>query len=428
VSPEASIRLEFPPFDNRGIVRSERSQHVVLVTPPALEHAGQVWPLIRPPALVVCGDPEAAVQWATNAPSGMRAHAVTSLGRSAAVLRRGGIDLIAGTPADLAALLTRAALKLDAIQSVVLAWPEFLLGADPGVSAALDTLLAEVPEAPRVVLSWNPPALAELLERHARRAEVMGDLPLDPDGRPLGPVASARCAVVSPGRLPCAVTAWRDAVDPKQPYLWSGGPVEAGTCDAVLCTEIPTRAELQALAARGPVTVFATAGQLPYLRAIARVTPLSLGGPADRAQDRAEALRTQIAALLEGGNVDAELAILAPLFERFEPAEVAAALLKVSGGAAAQQPAAVSQQQAAPQGRTKIFVNIGKKDKAGPKDLVGALIREVGLEKDAIGKIDVRETFSVVEVAASEADRVVRGLSTVSIRNRRVLARLDRDH
>lgn len=422
------MRSGHPPFDNRGIVRSERSQHVVLVTPPALEHAGPVWPLIRPPALVVCGDPESAAQWAAAAPAGIRAHAVTSLGRSAAVLRRGGIDLIAGTPPDLAALLTRAALKLDAIQSVVLAWPEFLLGADPAVAAALDTLLAEVPEAPRIVLSWNPPALGELLERHARRAEVVGDLPLDPDGRPLGPVASARCVVVTPGRVPFAESGWRDAIDPKQPYRWSGGPVEPGPCDAVLCTQLPTRAELQALAARGPVTVFATAGQLPYLRAIARLTPLSLGGPADRAQDRAEALRAQIAALLEGGNVDAELMMLAPLFERFEPAEVAAALLKVSGARGARSGEAAPPTIPAPQGRTKIFVNIGKKEKAGAKDLVGALIREVGLDKDAIGKIDVRETFSVVEVAANEADRVVRGLSTVTIRNRRVLARLDRDH
>src|SRR2546428_13817412 len=77
-------------------------------------------------------------------------------------------------------------------------------------------------------------------------------------------------------------------------------------------------------------------------------------------------------------------------------------------------------------GRVKILVNIGKKDNVGPKDLVGALIREVGLDKSAIGKIEVRETFSVVEVAAGAVERALRGLTGVTIRGRRVQARLDR--
>ena len=120
--------------------------------------------------------------------------------------------------------------------------------------------------------------------------------------------------------------------------------------------------------------------------------------------------------------------MLAPLFQRFEPAEVAAALLKSS-----HQPSAVGppppQPDPAPIGRTKIFVNVGKKDGAAAKDLVGALIREVGLDKGAIGKIEVRETFSVVEVTAGEVARAIRGLMAggVTIRGRRVQARLDRE-
>ncbi|PYP42034.1 MAG: hypothetical protein DMD42_12720, partial [Gemmatimonadetes bacterium] len=44
-----------------------------------------------------------------------------------------------------------------------------------------------------------------------------------------------------------------------------------------------------------------------------------------------------------------------------------------------------------------------------------------------IGRIEVRETFSVVEVAALAADRAVRGLTGTTIRGRRVVARLDRE-
>jgi len=74
----------------------------------------------------------------------------------------------------------------------------------------------------------------------------------------------------------------------------------------------------------------------------------------------------------------------------------------------------------------RVFVNVGKKDRASAKDLVGALIREVGLAKAEIGPIDVRDTFSVVDVAPGVAERVLRQLPGVTIRGRRAQARLDR--
>jgi ATP-dependent RNA helicase DeaD len=77
--------------------------------------------------------------------------------------------------------------------------------------------------------------------------------------------------------------------------------------------------------------------------------------------------------------------------------------------------------------RVRVFVQIGKKDRASAKDLVGALIRETGIAKGDIGRIEVRETFSLVEVAAAAAEQAVRGLTGTTIRGRRVLARLDRE-
>src|SRR6185503_13087014 len=96
---------------------------------------------------------------------------------------------------------------------------------------------------------------------------------------------------------------------------------------------------------------------------------------------------------LKRGDVDAELALLEPLFEQWDPAEVAAALLALG-----REPLAVGSDDAvnAPADQwAKVFVNVGKKDRAGPKDLVGALIKEVGLEKAQIGRIDMRESFAL---------------------------------
>jgi hypothetical protein len=370
--------------------------------------------------VIVCADFEQAAQWAAAAPAEYRAHAVTGLARSTALLKEGRVGLIAGAAAELTALVARSALKLDVVDTILIAWPETF-------SDSLDALLAEAPDARRIVLSWNPPALGDFLERHARRAEVVGALPLDPDGKPLSPVCSALYAVVSSARRSAAVREALDALRARRPYVWNGGPVTAPAegPDAVICAALPTREELTALAAIGKPVVLIASSQLPYLKAVAALTPLVLAPSADRAQDRNAALRERIAERLGRGEVDAELTLLEPLFERWDPAEVAAALLALS-----RQPSAVGEDTAdvtaAPDQWVKVFVNVGKKDRAGAKDLVGALIKEVGLEKGQIGRIDLRESFALVEVAPAAAETVVRRMTGVTIKGKRVAAKVDR--
>lgn len=399
-------------------------RHVVLVTPPAVERAGQAWELMDPRAVIVCADHEQAALWADAAPLEFRAHAVTGLARTAALLKEGRVGVLAGSPADLAALISRSALKLATLETLVIAWPE-------SFAAELDTLLAEAPEARRVILSWDPHGLADFIERHARRAEIVGDIPLDSAGKPLGPVASVRYAVVPAGRRKATVRDVLDAVRSLRPYVWNGGDVAPPPepPDAVVATTLPTREELRLLTAIAQPLVIALASQVPYLKSIASLSALALPTHADRAQDRNAELRAQISARLTEGTVDAELAVLAPLFEEYDAALVAGALLAISRSPAAvsHQPSAVggaSPQSA--QGWAKVFVTVGTKDRASAKDLVGALIKEVGLQKGQIGKIDVRDSFSLIEVSADAADQAVRRLSGISIRGRRVNARPDR--
>jgi hypothetical protein len=421
-----------------------RGRPVVLVQPPAVERAAELWELlgevtprhgpgVGPAVLIICADHAAAAEWATAAPAPapLRVHAVTGLTRSTRIIKERPVDVVAGAALDLTTLVQRAALKLDGVSTVVVAWPETLVA--QGDTAALDALLAETRDAPRVVLSWNPPALRDFLERHAPRALVVGALPVDERGALLPAVARARYCVVPSLRRSVAVRDALDALHAVTPLVWQGGPIPApeasGAPDAVLCVRLPTRDELAALARVATPVVFVTGIQLPYLRSIATATPLELPSAADRARDRAAALRERIARLLTAGtdNVDAELALLDPLFERFDPAEVAAALLALleeegkgkGEGAAPPLPGAA--------GRVRVFVSVGRKDRAAAKDLVGALIREAGLAKQDIGRIEVRETFSLVELAAGAAERAVRGLTGVTIRGRRVAARLDRD-
>jgi hypothetical protein len=413
----------------------ERGRPVVLVCPPAPERAGTLWELLGPlapgrgagigPAVViVCADGWAATEWLAAAPAGTAVHAVTGLARSARILQAGAVQILVGAAKDLAALVERSALKLGQVSSLVVAWPEALVAGEH--AATLDGLLGEARQARRVVLSWNPTGLADFLERHARRALVVGPLPVDSSGAPLPPAGRARYCVVPSWRRGVVVRDALDALEARSAFIWDGGAmVPETTPDVVLCAALPTRDELVALARLAEPVLFPTAAQLPYVRSLTTLIPLALPSGADRARDRSEELRERVEQVLLAG-VDAELALLDPLFVRFDPAEVAAALLALSRDPSG-SPRPGTAADPTPVARVQLFVNIGKKDRTAPKDLVGALIREAGVAKGDIGRVEVRETFSLVEVAAEQAARAARGLTGTTIRGRRVLARLDRE-
>lgn len=415
----------------------ERGRPVVLVRPPAVEQARYLWeilgpstpgsgPVVGPPVLIICGDDTAAGEWVSAAPAAVRVHAVTGLDRSAHLLNQGAVRILAGGAKDLAELVRRSILKLERVSTVVIAWPEAVIASDH--AATLDTLLGELRDARRIILSWNPAVLADFLERHARRAEVVGALEVDESGRPLPPVCRARYVIVPPFRRSVAVGEVLDALAATTPFIWSGGPIvpPTGSTDAVLCCTLPTREELASLARVGEPVLLLSAAQVPYARTIATLTPLALPSGADRARDRAEALREQVAQRLAAGSVDAELALLDPLLQRFDPAEVAAALLAMLRERPQEKKEGASSEPSV-DARVKVFLNVGKKDRASAKDLVGALIREAGVAKADIGRIDVRESFSLVELAATAAQQAVHKLAGAMIRGRRVAPRLDRD-
>jgi ATP-dependent RNA helicase DeaD len=76
---------------------------------------------------------------------------------------------------------------------------------------------------------------------------------------------------------------------------------------------------------------------------------------------------------------------------------------------------------------TRIFVNVGAMDNARPGDLVGAITNEAHITSAQVGKIDIRENHSLVEIATDVADTVISKLTGSTIRGRRVVARIDQD-
>jgi DbpA RNA binding domain len=424
-----------------GQAALERGRAVMLVTPPAVEQAGALWELLasetpergpgvsppEPATVIVCSDSAAAEEWA-DAAQVQRLHPVTALGRTTRLLAAGAVDVLAGTPEDLQALARASALKLETVTTVVLAWPEWLLAADR--LGPLEHILGETREARRIILAWNPAALDDVIERYARRPHVLGDLPLGDDARPLPPVGPARYAIVPAPRRAAVRRDVLDAIDRPRVTIWRRGASPEAS-DVIVCLDLPSRGELAEIAGRGAAVLLLSPAQLPYARTIAApLTALPLHAARAKAATGAEQLRERVAARLESGGLEAELGLLEPLLERFDAAEVAAALLALRQEASSVvgPRSTEDRQPITPQEEwVKVFVNVGKKDRASAKDLVGALTREVGLARTDIGRIELREAFCLVHLAPHAADAAIRGLSRVAIRGRRVNARRDRE-
>jgi ATP-dependent RNA helicase DeaD len=178
--------------------------------------------------------------------------------------------------------------------------------------------------------------------------------------------------------------------------------------------------------------VLAFPREMTHLRDIARRTGYSLKGSplVRRANDEASHFRDLLASAIESEDAAPYMVLLEPLFERYDPAEVAAAaaaLLRKKGSPSPGEGApATSTPSRAPVTWVKLFLSVGERDGLTAKDLVGAITGEAGVPGGKVGKIDIRESHSVVEVQEAVAGKVISALNGTTIRGRSVRADFDR--
>jgi ATP-dependent RNA helicase DeaD len=77
-------------------------------------------------------------------------------------------------------------------------------------------------------------------------------------------------------------------------------------------------------------------------------------------------------------------------------------------------------------GMTRLFVSLGRFSGVRPQDLVGAITGETELAGRDIGAIEITDRFSLVEVPAAAADRVISALGASRIKGNRATVRRDR--
>jgi ATP-dependent RNA helicase DeaD len=398
-------------------------------------------------------------------------HTVAALGSP--WLLPGRAQIVLGAPAEVLAAVACGAIALGQVQALVVDQAQVI--ERTGGLGSVEQVIDYIPAEAQRIVSALPvtDGVSDLVERHLRRALTMPgrDLvePLDrgrvrfriiTEPKEAAALELAVELLMGDARHVLLYTRSDDRAADLGDYLTlhgfvAGAPGEAGApvwlgVDAlagrgasqgveglvVVSHDVPADSDTldrrHAIGGAGGV-VLVLPRELAHLKALGRRTgyeTVPFPPPTRRTPTAIEDLRDALTRALEEGEAAPYLPLLEPLFERLDPAEVAAAAVALYrerkapvAKAAAPPPSA---EPAAAPAWAKLFVGVGERDGLRPGDLLGAITGEAGVDGRAVGRIDIKESHSVVEVHDEVARKVIKALNGTTIKGRAVRADFDR--
>jgi hypothetical protein len=272
------------------------------------------------------------------------------------------VPAVAGPPEVLRALLSRSVLRLDGVKAVLFAWIEDVVEAGGDQLAALEAVLAELPESASrtLVVREVTPAVQSFIDRYMFRARRAVAAVPAPDGEEPRPMAMEYVTTPSAAR-PASLWRLLDELDPPSAVVIARHPESEHDARRTL-------AQLGYRRADDPVTVSAapsgenvhtiifydpplSAADVEAARAVtaARVIafvegrdldglrqltgglakPLAVGDAVRQARRKDDTLRAELRQLLDTGVAFREMTALEPLLEQYDGVEIAAALLRL---------------------------------------------------------------------------------------------------
>lgn len=443
------------------------SESIAEFLAPALGRINPESPAVQ--VLVITSDAENALAIAEDAHSpkgatGIEVLPATSATRTARLLRARPVRALAGPPDELLALVAGSHLKLDELKVVVIAWAEDVLDQGGKTVSALESLLSDAGKtAERVIVTRKlDKRIEDFVERYARRSR-RALAPMDDIGT--GEIPELRYLTTAGIARPASLRRLLDELDPPSAaviarttigqaearrvlhtlgYSGDGSPVTAicgappGPVHTVILYEAPVRrSEISALTGAGTVNVITLVqpSELPALREMigARLGPVNLSSGASKLRRRDDTMRSELRSVLASGIPPREIAPLEPLLAEYDAVEIAAAalqLLERERRIAKATPAAMTATPAAAAAWTgatsKLFVTLGERDGVKPGDLVGTIAGESGIPGGQIGKVEVYESHSIVEVPAAESEKIIVAINGKMIKGRKIAVRADR--
>lgn len=154
--------------------------------------------------------------------------------------------------------------------------------------------------------------------------------------------------------------------------------------------------------------------------------------PREAAPDPMQAVRASLEEAITTEDVAPYMAALEPLLERYDPVEVAAAALALLRKRTPAAAAPVRESRTPRSGAgdvpswSKLFVSVGERDGLKKGDLLGAITGEASVPGTSVGRIEIRESHTLVEVHDTEARKIIQALNGTTIKGRAVRVDFDR--
>jgi ATP-dependent RNA helicase DeaD len=367
--------------------------------------------------------------------------------------------IVLASPSAALSAIEHSTTKLDGVTALVVDGASAM--SDLGAGEALETLTAHVPkDAQRLLLTSELTREVDgWIDRHARRAWKLAYLPagvepivnasaeywLAPRALWLGVLVSILSRTATRGSdrsvVRCRLTQEAQHLADR---LRARGVDVSGAEDAKIRIEPMTEDHLppgslavswgvppdlptfKAVAESVTRTlVFLEPGELAHLQRLANALSVKLStlrtSLPDEALKSAQQTREQLRDAASTRDLEAYMLLLEPLLDEHTPIQLAAAATALLRERSPKIPA-----QPLP-AWTRLYFAVGRRDGIRPADLVGAITGEASVTGDRIGRIEIRDTHSSVEVAASVADRVIKSLATATIRGRPANVRVFRE-
>lgn len=429
----------------------------------------------RPRMLVLCATREIADRLAESVArlSSVTGHSVAALGAPWSLPQRAHV--VFGTPSDVRAALASGDLSTASLEAIVVDQApliESYSGLDD-VEAVFDYL----PDGTQRVLTALPmtPAVTDLVGRLFKRtmtvpAPVSSDVPkrgevrfrIAPEPREAATLSvvdelfadGARHVLVfcrnddraadlgdyltlhgfmagAPGDTSVPVWLGVDALEARVEAKGVEGVVVV-SCDAPADSDTLDRRH--AISEGGVVIVLPR--ELAHLKSLGRLTGYGTVPfpPPPSSTDAIDQLRNMVEEAMKTEDIAPYLLALEPLFERYDPSEIAAAAVALlrkkevsaTPKASSTQVTSAAALATATPSWAKLFVAVGERDGLVAGDLLGAILGESGVPGDSIGKIEIKESHSLVEVHDSVARKVIQAINGTTIKGRAVRADFDR--
>lgn len=371
---------------------------------------------------------------------------------------RADAHVVVASPSAVITAIEHSAIKLEGLRIIVVDGVSAMN--ELGAQDDLETLTSHIPkEAQRLVLtSALTPPVEDYIDRHARRARRLAYLPneapqlsdvtleyyaapkdlwlsaltrsveaqtakssnhatircrLEQEAETLAAQLAVRGFDTSSDSRRLSVLATDPAdVEPDTLQIWWGAPLDVQGFQ----TYMPNSRRAFA---------FIEPRELPHLQRLAsllavRMTVLKAAPPTE-AHRSAQQTRDQLHDAIAERDLEPYILLVQPLLDEYAPIQIAAAATALLRE---RSPAAPAKSLPA---WTRLYFGVGRRDGVRPADFVGAITGESPVTGDRIGRIEIRDTYSSVEVAASVADQVIKNLGTATIRGRPANVRVFRE-